>query len=383
MFIHNYKWGGMRFCILLLAYLIFFVTAKPQRVAEFAEYMQTRGMVPKAYIFEAFKKHDIVILGERDHRDTTQYEFILDVLADPRFAEDVGYVYTEVGVVNQTDAANRLIKGNYATPDDFQSAFIQFYRHMDYEILWEKYSAVKFIRGLYAINQALPVEKKITWVLTDRPWDWSEAAYEGGEYSYSATHEQRDRIMADNFLEMYRKQPLRNGRRKALLITNMPHADKSRRKKKEGYHITKALGKKRVKIVLMNWYDFTEQDKLFADGAWDAAFERIGCQPVAVDFHDSPFGRVKQKNWGRWEKVADGMIFYTPFHQFETVIGIPGIFGDDFAEEYKRRYAITHNQAFPDNSVETDQRYYNTLRSVPSTDYSDRQLEQLQKRLAE
>ncbi len=114
-----------------------------------------------------------------------------------------------------------------------------------------------------------------------------------------------------------------------------------------------------------------------------ATFERIGCQPVAVDFHDSPSGRVNQKNWGHWEKVADGMIFHTPFHQFETVIGIPGIFGDDFAEEYKRRYAITHNQAFPDNSVETDQRYYNTLRSVPSTDYSDRQLEQLQKRLAE
>ncbi len=375
--------GKFKFHILLLLCFIASAIAKTQSVEEFAGYMQNKGMEPKEYIFEAFRKHDVVILGERDHRDTTQYEFILDLLADPRFAEEIGYVYTEVGVVNQTEAANRLIKGSYATHDDFYAAFIQFYRNMDYEILWDKYNAAKFIRGLYAINKKLPAEKKLTWGLTDRPWDWEKAVYEGGEYSYSTTSEKRDRIMADNFLKMYRSQPLRNGQQKALIITNMPHADKSRRAKKEGYYITRALGQERVKVVMMNWYDFTGQDDLFADGAWDAAFERMGCKPLAVDFHNSPFGRVKQKNWGRWNKVADGMIFYTPFYEFETLIGVPGIFGNDFAEEYKRRYAITHNAPFPDSSVERDQLYYNTLRSVPATDNGEQQMEQLRKKMAE
>ncbi len=310
----------MKFYISLFICIITSTIARPQSVTEFAEYMQKKGMDPKEYIFEAFKKHDVVILGERDHRDTTQYEFILSVLADPRFAEEVRFVYTEVGVVNQTDAANRLIKGNYATNEDFYSAFIQFYRNMDYEILWDKYNASKFIRGLYGINKNLPAEKKITWGLTDRAWEWQKAVYEGGEYSYSTAYKHRDRFMADNFLEMYRNQPLYNSKRKALIITNMPHADKSSKEKKEGYYITKALGEKRVKVIMMNWYDFVEQDKLFADGAWDAAFERTGCRPVAIDFHDSPFGRVKQKNWGRWKKVADGMIFYTPFYKFEILL---------------------------------------------------------------
>ncbi len=344
--------------------------------------MQKKGMDPKEYVFEAFKKHDVVIIGERDHRDTTQYEFILDVLADPRFAEEVGYVYTEVGVVNQTENANRLVKGNYATYNDFHSAFVRFYRNMDYEILWEKYNASKFIYGLYEINKTLPDAEKITWGLTDRPWDWSRAVYEGGEYSYSTVYDHRDRYMAENFLYMYRTQPLRDGCRKALVITNALHADKSKAARKEGYYITKTLGEERVKVVMMNWYDFVGEDDLFADGAWDAAFERTGCKSVAVDFHDSPFGRVKQKNWGRWSKVADGMIFYVPFYKFVSVIGIPNIFGDEFIDEYKRRYAVTHGEPLPDEDVENAQLYYNIIRTVPNSNYEEQQMEQLQRNLA-
>ncbi len=160
---------SMKYYILLIHCLIVSVASKAQTVEEYVRYIQAKGMDPKEYVFEAFKKHDVVILGERDHRDTTQYDFILDVLADPRFIDEVGYVYTEVGVVNRTDDANRLIKGNYASHDEFYSAFVQFYRNMDYEILWEKYNASKFIRGLYAINKELPAEKKITWGLTDHP----------------------------------------------------------------------------------------------------------------------------------------------------------------------------------------------------------------------
>lgn len=56
-----------------------------------------KGIPPKEYIFKLFEKSDIVVLGERDHRDTVQYDLIHDILADPRFAEQVGHVYTEIG----------------------------------------------------------------------------------------------------------------------------------------------------------------------------------------------------------------------------------------------------------------------------------------------
>ena len=51
------------------------------------EYAEKNGVSPKDYIFKLFEKSDIVVLGERDHRDSIQYNFILDLLSDPRFAE--------------------------------------------------------------------------------------------------------------------------------------------------------------------------------------------------------------------------------------------------------------------------------------------------------
>lgn len=56
------------------------------------EYADKNGVSPKDYIFKLFEKSDIVVLGERDHRDSIQYNFILDLLADSRFAERVGYI---------------------------------------------------------------------------------------------------------------------------------------------------------------------------------------------------------------------------------------------------------------------------------------------------
>ncbi len=137
--------GIMKYCILFLC-VVASVSVKAQTVAEYVDYMQQKGMEPKEYIFEAFTKHDVVIIGERDHRDTTQYEFILDVLTDPRFAEEVGYVYTEVGVINQKENANRLIKGSFATHDDFYAVYLKLARNLDYS-MWAMYNNYQFSRG--------------------------------------------------------------------------------------------------------------------------------------------------------------------------------------------------------------------------------------------
>ena len=77
------------------------------------EYADKNGVSPKDYIFKLFEKSDIVVLGERDHRDSIQYNFILDLLADSRFAERVGHVYTEVGGINLTEEVNRLLNATY------------------------------------------------------------------------------------------------------------------------------------------------------------------------------------------------------------------------------------------------------------------------------
>lgn len=378
--------------LLSLFYILFFQTAvNAQTVNECVQHIKGKGKEPKEYIFDTFKDVDVIIIGERDHRDTTQYELIIDILKDPRFAEEIGYVYTEVGVTNMTDSANKLIKGEYANHDEFYSSFLKFYRDFDYEILWEKYNGYKFIKGLYDINRTLPTDKKITWGLTDRPWIWTEATYESGTYNYYRVYQNRDKYMADNFLRLYKEQPLKNGHRKALVITNFTHALKIKKNisapksyvdTSQGYHISKELGKDHVKILLFNYFNpslFNVNEKLFADGVWDAAFELTGCKPVAVSFHHSPFGKYKEKHLGKkWEKLADGLIFYLPFYQFKYVVGIPQLFGNDFIDEYQRRDSITRNQAVPLH-IQDMQKWYNKTRETSRSEYEEKQKEQMQK----
>lgn len=73
--------------LLLIFSLSFIINA--QTVDEYVEYIQEQGKDPKEYIFEKFKEVDVIILGERSYRDTTQYDLIMDILKAPRFAEDI------------------------------------------------------------------------------------------------------------------------------------------------------------------------------------------------------------------------------------------------------------------------------------------------------
>ena len=100
--------------LFLLFFIILSVTFSfaQSELTPYINFLQ-KQQTPKEYIFALWKESDIIILGERDHRDTTQYNLILDILSDKRFIENIGYLYLEVGVVNATEDANALIKENF------------------------------------------------------------------------------------------------------------------------------------------------------------------------------------------------------------------------------------------------------------------------------
>lgn len=101
-------------------------------------YADEKGMSPKEYIFKLFEKSDIVVLGERD------------LLADPRFAEQVGHVYSEVGSYNMNDDVNRLLQGDYPTKAVFMDSLFAYYRKSEtFYPIWEKYNRVKFLKDIY------------------------------------------------------------------------------------------------------------------------------------------------------------------------------------------------------------------------------------------
>ena len=174
-----------------------------------------------------------------------------------------------------------------------------------------------------------------------------------------------------------------------MIITNIPHAIKIKKGRRspevfvettQGYHIANKLGEKNVEIILFNYFypdNFNANNKLFANGTWDAAFELTDCQPVAISFHHSPFGKYKEKFLGkRWDKLADGIIYYVPFYKLKNVIGIPGLIDDNFFKEFQRRDSITQNQSRPldRNNIRN---WYNTTREVPRSEFEEIQKQQM------
>ena len=375
----------MRKVIILLVLLVTSTLsgiAQNNNIAEYVSSINNKSTTPIDYIFDQFKTADIVIIGERDHRDTTQYTLILDILKDPRFAKEIGYVYTEVGCTNRTDDVNRLINGKYKSDEEFMNQVYSYEREGEvFYPLWEKYNRIQLLKGLYDINRNS--RRKITLGLTDCAFSWSDinSAQEYKDFYYSPACEYRDSTMAANFAQMYDKQKPKRGKRKALIITNHPHAINATIAKRE-YHrqgkwMKEHYGEDRVKIILLNWAEFRLFDgkkmPLVADGLWDAAFEEVDCTPFGMDIKGTPFGETSYldpayKNL-RWEDVADGIIYYKPFYETVSTVGIPNIIDSDFENEFMRRIRIYYEAiiGIASPSIEDAKSSYDGFISVPGT----------------
>ena len=358
------------------------VNAQNQTLKDYVQYINNYSSAPVEYIFKLFEQSDIVVIGERDHRDTTQYELILDILKNPRFAKEIGYVYTEVGCINRTSDVNKLIKGNFKTDEDFMNHLLSYLRTGEvFYPLWEKYNRVQFLKGIYEINRNS--RKKITLGLTDCEFSWSDidSAEEYKNFYYSPACEYRDSTMAANFAHMYERQKPKKGKRKALIITNQPHAINAMMTKRgyqrQGKWLKDNYGSDKVKIVILNWSEYRLFDgkrmPLIAGGLWDAAFEEVNCKPFGMDIKGTPFGDTPYKdpayNNLKWENIADGIIYYKPFYETILTVGIPNIIDSSFESEFMRRNRIYYEAiigiAVP--NLDEAKSSYDGFISVPGT----------------
>lgn len=367
-----------------------------------------KGMSPKEYIFKQFEKSDIVVLGERDHRDTVQYDLIHDILTDPRFAEQIGYVYTEVGSYNMNDDVNRLLQGSYPTEAAFMDSLYTYYRKSEtFYPIWEKYNRVKFLKGIYEINRTSP--RKIRLGLTDREFSWDEIRIVEDYKNFweSRTVNYRDSLMATHISEMFARQIPLNGKRKALVITSQPHAinDSMILKKRnavygtQGWWMKKIFGEEKVKIVVLNWFDYNlfngSNFPMTGEGHWDAAFELLECRLFAIDLKNTPYGEtaynglvggtttnVKNKCW---QDVADGLIYYAPLYDHVAAWGIEGLITKEFEPEIKRRLTIFFQATQPGAEIPLDVAIeeYNVFHAYPAAIKSKDEVKELIKKVLE
>ncbi|MDE6279317.1 MAG: hypothetical protein K2M05_05030, partial [Paramuribaculum sp.] len=288
------------------------------------------------YIMSLYDSVDVVVLGERDHRDTTQYDFINRLISDPRFIEKVGYVYTEVGTVNTAPICERTVTADYKDYSEFRDSALALIRIEDFYPLWEKYNRYQFLENLYRLNSTLPKDKRVVLRGTDVAFDWNDCN-DGESYRRFLAEEvnggnRRDSAMADNFLKMFKVQPERGGYHKALLITNAPHAVKDPLYLNEGYIISREVGDN-VRTVLINWTEWwqhgDESLRPWLDGIPDSAYVASGRLDLGFDLAKSPIEDAEFNNSNpndyKVSDYADGMIYYLDPRRFVLAGGTPGV----------------------------------------------------------
>lgn len=342
--------------------LITDIFGQKEELQPYISFLEKQDTDPVDYVFNLFEKYDIVIMGERDHRDTTQYELINKIISDPRFSENIGHIFTEVGVYNQMDNLNKVLKGEYLVYTDFEEALKKVYVNMDYSIVWEKYNYWMLLQNIYKVNMYLSGGKKLTIHPTDVIFDWSQCKTHSQweKFMDNISNSQmwdRDSIMGENFIKGYDAilQNRFEKRKKALVIFNRPHSYQNYQTH-SGYWLNSAASfiflkyPQRVANIMINWVAFQNSDKdwLVATGKWDAAFRYIKNTPLGFDFKGSPFGVDCFDHYSKplqnlqYKDIYTGFIFYKPIEEWQLVCGIPNIITEKFMPEFQRRIRIVN-----------------------------------------
>lgn len=321
------------------------------------EFLKGQNLSAKEYVLGLFEKHDIVMLCERHHKETEQYNLIYDIVSDPYFVKNVGAIYAEVGTVTISDRINQFLESSGLDSAQVRDKAIDIYRDSNYDALFAAQSFPWLLMKLYYLNQSN--EDKVNKYPCDVAWDWQKCQTPDYMARVDSTDmEVRDSLMAMNFISQYTNvQKPRNGKKKALLIMNFRHGftkdthytDSIMRRNtgrflKEKYkdalaavHLT-GLGHPN------NWKEYTVLQK----GKWDYSFESTNKNDIGFNIKGSPFGKDTfdmvplgwKKDKLRYQDVFTGLVRYKKIEEHTIITSYPGLMTKDFEPEFRRRWRI-------------------------------------------
>lgn len=162
-------------------------------------------------IFEAFKTHPLVGLGEW-HGLAQELDFYAVLLRDPRFARDVGNIVLEVGDAAQQDVIDRYVNGEqvpYAQLRKVWADTVGWFPTVTYSGSINIYSTIR------DVNAKLPPDQRIKVWLGEPPIDWAATKTKA---DWDPLAKQRDTYPAD----LIEQQVLAKNR-KALVIYGSGH----------------------------------------------------------------------------------------------------------------------------------------------------------------
>lgn len=380
--------GGIRLACLLLACGPSLALAAGRHgyardIAPYVSFLRGQSQASVDYIVGLFDAHDVVIVCERDHRESTQYQLIGRLIRHPSFVERVGHVFVEVGSESEERRIDDFLTAQDLPRQAVEERLLEIYRNLTWFPLWEKTNFGDFLRGVYRFNRWVPLARKIHVHPVDVSFDWALGTPDTYQTFMNSEVEVRDQRMAQHVLRGLRRLAVVDPRRrKALVIMNYRHAFNDRftirgqRRDNVGRFLFEALPG-RVANVLVNTLaprpdagDHVVSTTTIQQGKWDAAFAVIGDRDLGFSFAGSPFGHDRfdlfpfAPNDHRYQEIFTGMVFYKAIGAHRIRLGVPGLFDDAFKKEYQRRSRIAGGPV-SDEHVARLARLMDTVREGP------------------
>lgn len=329
---------------------IFFADAQVnENIKPYVDFLQKeKRPTAKEYIISQFEDNDIVILCERDHRDITQYDLIMDVISDPYFVENVGVVFTEVGAQQLDQELNALLQNGSLSREMTERRILNLQRDAMFP-LWEKTSFSRMLRDIHDLNRKLPAGKKIIMHPTD-------VFFIEGEPTLEKLNDMilkmsvRDSLMACRIITSFDEARKENPCSKALVIMNYRHA--YNQPVYADNNIIHNTGEflfrqypDRVANIFINSYANSKTFSAIHDGKWDASFAYAKMEDTGFNFKNSPFGKDALDHWGYpsdliYQQIFTGMVYYLPIAKFDMAKGVPHLMENGFYDEYVVRNRI-------------------------------------------
>ena len=317
----------------------------------YVDFLARKPSAPVDYVLGLFERYDVVVLCERAHPEASQWDFIFDLVRDPRFVERVGHVFTEYGNSAMQPALDEFLSRDGLSSAEAGARAVHLMRHWSVWPVWPNVNFHTYLTRLYALNQSLPPAKRIRHHFTDVAEDWGRLNA-GNIAEHWRAMGTRDEYMAGRVIEEMRRLGPREGKpAKCLVVMNFRHAfDLTGRRpqaaRENTYEsIRDAFGGRAANVLLNTHIPCLGP---IAGGLWDAAFEATRNRPAGFDFTGSPFGEDRfdlfvcsppiQSRF-RYRDVFTGFVFTHPFQEQYSELGIPGYFAG-FEPEMRRRAAL-------------------------------------------
>jgi hypothetical protein len=316
-------------------------------IAPYVEFIQQhQNKSAKDYILDLFETHDIVAICERHHSDTTQYDFYLDLIGDPRFIKNVGNVVTESLCFSVNEAGNNFVHATNLSEKAIRDSMRYIFLNGDYLGFWDRRNFYQYMTGIYKINQNLISDEKINILFPDIPFSWSDFKTAGQYKAFmdlASLGCVRDSVMASYTMEYFDKIQFQK-RKKMLIIWNYPHAFNDIFSDPSGHLSAFGILSERYGYracnVLMNSTRHHNNGMPFSDGKWDAAFKVCDFPSIGFSFENTVFGKDSFDMYGLYnnkkclyQDVFTGFIFYADPNVHCCVESIPQIVDSAFIEE--------------------------------------------------